>query len=69
MNHILGPLLALALLLAPITSAQDGYSAAWDFSNANSKLDAMAQAQSSSFLNLFNPDQAYIGAEAQQVRV
>ena len=63
------PLLGAAmLLLASSSSAQDGYSAAWDFSNANSKLDAMAQAQTSSIFNLFNPDQAFIGAEAEHVR-
>ena len=57
----------LVILVATMlaSSASANYSAAWDFSNANSKLDAMAQAQASA-LSLFRPDQAFTGVKAKQ---
>ena len=40
------------------------YSAAWDFRNASSKLDAATQARTNSLLALFNPARPIVGVQA-----
>ena len=58
----------LLLLFLGTCKAQAGwatYSSGWDFTAAESKLDAVAQAQANSYFSLFSPNHQPMGAEAQ----